>query len=103
MKLTLFSIYDSKAQSFAAPFPAANKGAAIRTVVDAIKDGDSLLARHPADFSLFWVGEFDQDEGLIGAVSPAPQNMGVLTQFLPVTPAGEDRNPPELLKLMGGK
>lgn len=83
MKLGMFSIYDSKTLVFGTPFFAVNKGAAIRLVVDAVRDGDSMLSKHTGDFVLFWVGEFDQDSGFVGAVAPGPENMGPLVQFLP--------------------
>lgn len=60
-----FSIYDSKTKAFNAPFFQASTGGAVRMFDRLINDRktESMLAKYPADFSLFEVGKFDDSTG----------------------------------------
>lgn len=90
----MYAIYDNKTEAFNAPFFAPTDGAATRIVQDALADGNNQLARHPADFNLFHVGEFHYHTGELRPV--VPRNIGLLTEWLP--------KPTEtpLLKIMEG-
>lgn len=59
MKLRAYSIYDKKVQAYHAPFFAATDGAATRNFQDLATDNNTTVGRHPADYSLYFVGEFD--------------------------------------------
>lgn len=63
MKMLAFSIRDVKAECFTQPFFAQAKGQAIRGFADAVNDGKSDYARHPADYTLFHIGSFDDQTG----------------------------------------
>lgn len=94
--MLMFSIYDTKVQSFAVPFYAKTNAEAFRSVQSAVRAGDSLLGSHPADFVLFQVGVFDRENGVVTAMA-APISHGPLSQFV------EEAAAPPLLKAMGGK
>lgn len=65
MKQELFSIYDKKAETFSMPFPAINKGAAIRQLnMEVNSERESLLKKFPEDYSLYLVEEFNTESGL---------------------------------------
>lgn len=59
----MFSVFDSKAGNFSPPFFMVNVGAALRAFVDIANDRDTAIARHPEDYSLFLIGEFDDLTG----------------------------------------
>ena len=63
MILKVFSIYDSKAEAYLQPFFMANKGTAIRAIVDLLGKPDHQFAKYPADFTLFELGEYDDSSG----------------------------------------
>lgn len=65
MKLIIVSIYDSKAGFFGQPVSTVAKGAALRSFQDEVNTDGSTYARHPEDFSLFEIGTFNQDTGMI--------------------------------------
>lgn len=65
MKLLLCSVYDSKVSAYAPPFPAKTRGEAIRIFSDAVRDPSTLLSKHPEDYRLFLLGEFDDNSGHI--------------------------------------
>lgn len=73
MIIKLFSVFDSKAACFGQPFPDHYEAAAIRNFRDAVNDGsnpNNLWHKHPEDFSLFQVGEFDNLSGEVLSCLP---------------------------------
>ncbi|MDC3347586.1 hypothetical protein OAW32_03280 [bacterium] len=66
MKKVYYAVYDRKAEMYSAPFLEIKDGTAIRAVQDiVINNKDHAFAKHPADFSLHRLGEFDDDTGVI--------------------------------------
>jgi len=66
MKLLGFSIYDTKALAFMPPFFMPSIGLGVRAFGDVLRDPSSPLAKHPRDYELFKVGDFDDSTGAIG-------------------------------------
>lgn len=61
-----FSVFDRKSESFQRPFFMPSKGAALRAVADEVNrksDENNMLAKHPMDFALYAVGEFNEQNG----------------------------------------
>lgn len=64
--MAIFSVRDTKVNAFMTPWFAPTKGAAIRSLSDAVNgDKDGPVAKHPGDYILFYVGEFDEVTGQI--------------------------------------
>lgn len=59
----IYSIYDSKAEVYSPTFTANNNGDAIRAFQNDIQKGQSMLATNPEDFTLFHLGEWDDEKG----------------------------------------
>ncbi len=59
----MFTVYDSKAETFMPPFFVPSKGLAIRAFEDCVNSEDHHFGKHPADYTLFYLGEFDTDIG----------------------------------------
>lgn len=57
------SVFDSKSAVYMAPFCALTISEAVRIFEDAVRDDKTLLNRHPADFSLCHIADFDDTEG----------------------------------------
>lgn len=72
MKLQIFSVRDIKISSFNQPNFAPSIGAAIRAFADEVnrKDDNNILNRHPEDFEMYHLGEFDTDTGVFSSVTP---------------------------------
>lgn len=64
MILRCFTIYDSKAELYLPPFYFTTIGQAIRAFTNTVNTGDTEINRHPADFTLFDIGTFDNCTGL---------------------------------------
>lgn len=66
MKKTYYAVYDSKAELFSSPFLEVKDGTALRAVQDlVINNKDHAFAKHPSDFSLHKLGDFDEKSGII--------------------------------------
>lgn len=65
MKTLLFAVYDSKSKAYMHPHHALTKGEAIRSLDQAVNDPSkkSMIAQYPGDFTLFALGEFDDQKG----------------------------------------
>ena len=59
MKLKVFSVYDSKAEAYLPPFFLPQSAMAIRTFSDCANSMDHQFGRHPEDYTLFLLGEWD--------------------------------------------
>jgi hypothetical protein len=66
MKKVYYAVYDRKAEMYSQPFLEIKDGTAIRAVQDiVINSKDHAFAKHPRDFTLFRLGEFDETTGVI--------------------------------------
>lgn len=66
-----YAIFDQKVGLWALPIPAQNHDDAIRAFTGQVNSPDSRLHMFSEDFSLWHVGEFDQEAGvLIGPGQP---------------------------------
>lgn len=63
MKLKVFSIFDDKAKAFVNPFFMPHNGLALRALSDVVQDKNTNISRHPGDFSLYILAEFDDNSG----------------------------------------
>lgn len=84
MKLHLFSIYDSKVNSYQSPFPTTHQGYALRHFESLVNDTSSPYGQNPSDFTLFSIGSFDTDTGKLEPLQ-AFENLGQGLQFLKQT------------------
>jgi len=81
MKLKIFSVYDSKIEAYMQPFFMQSKGAALRAFMDTLADKSSVLAKHPEDYTLFEIGEFDDTNCTI-ATLPAKLSLGLAKELI---------------------
>lgn len=63
MKLYAYCVYDRKAVIYHAPFFTHSDGSAARSFSDLANDRSTTVGRHPADYVLFRVGQFDDASG----------------------------------------
>lgn len=80
MILKVFSIYDSKAEAFLQPFYMQSKGAAIRSFADAVSDEKTMFFKHPSDYTLFELGEFDDSNASFN-LHISPISLGLAVEF----------------------
>lgn len=80
MKIMLYSVYDSKAAVYGQPNFLLNRGTALRAWQDACNDAQSNVGKHPADFTMFEIGSWDDETGQI-TMHAAPISLGNALEF----------------------
>ncbi|AXL14728.1 nonstructural protein [Microviridae sp.] len=82
MKTKAFAIYDSKTEAYLPPFFVEHAGSAIRSFTDACNKDDHEFGKHPEDYTLFELGEYDSDTG---QMSPYDAKKSLITGIEVVT------------------
>lgn len=77
----VFGIRDDKAEAYMPPICFITRGQAVRWFTDVMHDTSSELAKHPEDYKLMWLGEYDVSQGLL---RPAPEGPVFLVSGLDV-------------------
>lgn len=80
MKIMIYSVYDSKTGVYGQPNFLLNKGAALRAWMDAANDQSSNIGKHPGDYTMFEIGEWDDEAGTI-KMHDAKINIGCALEF----------------------
>jgi len=57
------SVYDVKSGNYDRPLAFVTLGEAERSFADAVKDPNTLISKHPADFRLDCIGSYDTESG----------------------------------------
>jgi hypothetical protein len=65
MILSIFSIFDAKAESFLRPFCLPSTAHARRELAEVMQQPTGPFVDYPEDFTLFRTGEFDDESGEI--------------------------------------
>lgn len=86
--MKLFSVYDKKAMFFDSPFCVENGVQAARAFDQAVNDPRSTLSKYPADFALYYLGEFDSVSGAF-IVSDIPRLRHEAMEFVRKSAVGE--------------
>lgn len=71
----IYAIWDSKAQYYMPFFVERNDACAVRAVENAIRENDHQLKKHSEDYSLFWIGTWDQEHGTITNGNGTPRHV----------------------------
>lgn len=61
----MFAFYDIKAQIYTIPFYQQREEMAIRAFADMINDSNHAFGKNPGDYSLLYLGEYDDETGII--------------------------------------
>lgn len=63
--MKIYAIYDRAIEAFGQPIFVKAQGQAIRSFMDECKNPESQLHKHPADYDLHYLGEYDDSTGEI--------------------------------------
>lgn len=77
-----YSFLDMKTGHFSPPFFVAHDGQAVRAALELGQDLNTTVGRHPHDFSLVKLGEWNDQSGEF--LNTGNHGMGVVASFLPV-------------------
>lgn len=81
MKLQVFTVMDLKAETFMPPFFMNNTKLAERVFGDAVNDGEHMFNKHPEDYALYHVGEWEDEEGKFTNFD-TPKSLGIAAQYV---------------------
>lgn len=68
MNKIIVAVRDVKADCYFTPILADNKAIAMRNFADAAANPDLTIVKHPEDYALYHLGEYDQATGKITAL-----------------------------------
>jgi len=71
-KKIIFGIFDAPAGCYRSLFPGLSVGEATRGFSDLANNSDTDVGRHPNDFALYKLGEWDDASGILTAL-PRPE------------------------------
>lgn len=66
-----FAVLDRKAGFYGVPFFLPSVGQAVRAITDLCADPSTMISRHPGDFDLYMLAEWDDITGLFTEHRPA--------------------------------
>lgn len=66
----IYAIRDIKAAHYGIPFFLPSNGIAIRSFSDLANDPKTTINKHPDDFQLFVIGEYDDNSGELVSLKP---------------------------------
>lgn len=84
-KMKVYSMYDEKAEAFNRPFIFTTHGQATRAFSDGVRDPQSNLCKHYKDYSLYCIGTFDEETGLLEPLTPV-ELVCRASEFVALTP-----------------
>lgn len=70
MILKMYSIYDNAAKTFNKCMFFSQDGEALRALIQEVNREDSMLCKHPEDYTMFRLGMMDTDNGEIIPETP---------------------------------
>lgn len=76
----LFSVYDSKVEAYMQPQFYRSKGEALRAYESAVNSKDTQFNTHPEDFTLFYIGEYDDQTATL-TQPKTPESLGVALEY----------------------
>jgi len=76
----VFTVYDSKAEAYLPPFYQPTVGQALRLFGDMCTDETHQFYRHPEDFTLFALGEYNDEKASFN-LTATPVSLGLAVEF----------------------
>ncbi len=96
MRTQVFSIFDSKAQLFLQPFYSQTTGTALRSFYEAANDENHVFSKHAGDYTLFHLGEFNEETGTHHNLkAKVDLGLAITQQLVTDTPLELMQGPPE--------
>lgn len=74
MKHEMYCVYDAAVKAFNRPMCFRSRGEALRSFMEACRDEKTEFWKHSSDYSLHFVGVFDDDSGSV-VIPTAPERV----------------------------
>ena len=79
--MKVYSVYDGKAQAFNQPFFMRTDGEVLRSFSEVVNEKGHQFNKHAGDYTLFQIGEFDEQSGMISPLN-TPRSLGLALEFV---------------------
>ena len=89
MKLKMYAIHDNQAEIFMRPMYFNTEGLAKRAFLNALVSEESEISRFPADYALYEIGEYDDENGI--PAGKVPERICTGTELLTQRKADVER------------
>lgn len=90
MKHRIFAVYDVKAYAYLPPFFMPEKGMAARVFSDCVESESHQFGKHPEDYTLFFIGSFDDETAEIVSITPETVLTGLQARARAARDADDD-------------
>lgn len=77
----LLAVHDRQLNAYLRVFPVPSKGAGIRSFRDITNDVKSDVNKHPEDYTLFHVGNFNDETGAVAGLA-SPEQLAIATNLI---------------------
>ncbi len=81
MILKMYTVYDCKVEAHMTPFFMSTNGQAVRAFKDSVNGKEHAFNQHPADYTLFEIGVFDNANASV-VLLPAQVNLGTALEYI---------------------
>jgi len=78
--LKVFAVYDSAVKQYLRPFNMTTTAEAVRGWIDVVNKPDTDFHKHPADYTLFQIAEYDESTGRFMNLE-APEVLGTALKY----------------------
>lgn len=100
MRHQAFSVYDSAAAAYLPPFYVPRLEVAVRIFTESANDRTHQFYKYPGDYTLFCVGEFDDNSGLLHPL-PKPEKITSALEVQSVMSVDQQTEEDRVAKLNG--
>jgi len=90
-KINVYAIYDSKSKFYRFKYECRTHGEALRAFITGANDIKTEIGRHPADFTLFHVAQYEDESATFQNICP-PENLGLALHFVEAKNILEEKN-----------
>lgn len=63
--MKIYAIYDQATEAYGQPFFVKSQGQAVRSFKEECENKESQFNKHPADYELWYIGEYDEETAVI--------------------------------------
>lgn len=73
MLMQVFTVFDRKAKIYMPPFCFRTRSEAVRAFSESCRDSGHMFCKHPEDFALYSIGDYDDQTGEMLALKNGPE------------------------------
>lgn len=77
----IVAVHDRQLDTYMRPFVAQTPGQAIRSFRDEVNRPESELNKHPEDYSLYKVGEWKAENGIVFPLKNGPEQLALASNL----------------------